>query len=432
MYNILIVDDEPLICQGLSSLLQTSGLAIGQLHTALSGQEALDYLRMEDIDLLITDIQMGAMSGIELMHQAKIQKPWVQTIVISAHEKFQYAQLAMRLGARDYLIKPLKNEQFVHAVRSVLLQMERPAQAEGDYLSVQRERYRMQEPQRELGLLRNRLLTEPGATPEQAAAAGVTGPYFAVIRMRLMPDEPRSDEDMRLLQYAALNIAGELLGQDWRYVSCYCPDGEVAIILQWDEAAYGESSDAEKLNQLDMIGRSLHYNMHKYLHLACIVGISQILRGIEFLHNLGDQARSAILWHRQHPDHFVFYYGDLKWSALSEEQGESAQTNRIVETVKAYIDRHYARKGLTLHEVAHENHVSPNYLSYLFKKYTGLNLWEYVIQLRMEESRKLLLSTDMRRYEIADKVGYESPEHFSKIFKKYFGISPSEVKRQAP
>src|SRR5690606_26585008 len=61
MYNILIVDDEPFICQGLSSLLQSSGLAISQLHTALSGQEALDYLRMEDIDLLITDIQMGAM-----------------------------------------------------------------------------------------------------------------------------------------------------------------------------------------------------------------------------------------------------------------------------------------------------------------------------------------------------------------------------------
>ncbi|WP_326998681.1 response regulator [Cohnella kolymensis] len=96
MYSILIVDDEPFICKGLSSLLAGSGLDIGQVYTAHSGYEALDYLRMEDIDLLVTDIQMGAMNGIELMHQAKILKPWVETIIISAHETFQYAQMAIR------------------------------------------------------------------------------------------------------------------------------------------------------------------------------------------------------------------------------------------------------------------------------------------------------------------------------------------------
>ncbi|GAB2700971.1 hypothetical protein GCM10027018_20360 [Paenibacillus thermoaerophilus] len=68
-------------------------------------------------------------------------------------------------------------------------------------------------------------------------------------------------------------------------------------------------------------------------------------------------------------------------------------------------------------------------MSYLFKKNTGINLWEYVIKLRMEESRRLLLQTDLRRYEIAERVGYESPEHFSKMFKKYYGLSPSELKK---
>lgn len=52
------------------------------------------------------------------------------------------------------------------------------------------------------------------------------------------------------------------------------------------------------------------------------------------------------------------------------------------------------------------------------KKITGFNLWEYVIKLRMELSKSLITGTDLRRYEIAERVGYESPEHFSKIFKK--------------
>ena len=92
MYNILVVDDEPLICKGLAGLLTSSGLAIDGIATAYSGQEALDYIRMGDIDLLVTDIQMGEMNGIELMQEAKIVKPWVQTIIISAHETFQYAR----------------------------------------------------------------------------------------------------------------------------------------------------------------------------------------------------------------------------------------------------------------------------------------------------------------------------------------------------
>ncbi|MNW50319.1 HTH-type transcriptional activator Btr [compost metagenome] len=107
----------------------------------------------------------------------------------------------------------------------------------------------------------------------------------------------------------------------------------------------------------------------------------------------------------------------------------TTQSNRIVESAKKYIEENYRQKGLTIHEVARSNHVSPNYLSYLFKKNTGYNLWEYVIKLRMEESKALILNTDLRRYEIAERVGYESPEHFSKIFKKYFGVSPTELKK---
>jgi YesN/AraC family two-component response regulator len=58
----------------------------------------------------------------------------------------------------------------------------------------------------------------------------------------------------------------------------------------------------------------------------------------------------------------------------------------------------------------------------------GINLWDYVTKLRMEEGKRLILTTDKRRYEISDEIGYESPEHFSKIFKKHFGVNPSEIK----
>lgn len=441
MYNVLVVDDEPLICKGLSGLLTASGLDIGQIYTAYNGHEALDYVRMEEVDLLVTDIQMGEMNGIELMQQAKLIKPWVQAIIISAHETFQYAQMAIRLGAKDYLIKPLNSEQFLDSVRNALLKLDKPLPQGEEILARGTEHFRMEEPLPEYGERLNRLLSDLAEGDEEqrfaeAERLGLTGPYFSVIKIKLViPDDKQQsgdrDRDACLFRYAALNIVNELLHQEWRAASFYTERLEIALILQWSETEYAEPN-LNKINQLEMLGRSLHHHIHKYLGLRCTVGISQILKGTGFLSLLSRQADKAMLWGGEHGDHHVFYYGDFNWHNYTQDPSTeelTKQDNRIVESAKKYIEENYRQKGLTIHEVARNNHVSPNYLSYLFKKNTGYNLWEYVIKLRMEESKALILNTDLRRYEIAERVGYESPEHFSKIFKKYFGVSPTELKK---
>jgi len=442
MYNILIVDDEPLICEGLSGLLASSGISIDHIYIAHSGYEALDYLRMENIDLLVTDIQMGSMSGIELMQQAKIIKPWVQVIVISAHETFQYAQLAIRLGAKDYLIKPLNNEQFLGSVRHVLLHMDKSVRDTEELMSDMKESFHMEEPLPGWTTLMNELLATNTEDREAIVTnlirqhkIEMTGPYYAVIKINLNLESSGrvvSDKDGLLLQYAVLNIANELLDKEWDHQSFYTPELELCIVIQWNEERYGDSS-IDKVNQLEMIGRGLHFNILKFLEVQCVIGISQILKGCDFLGELHEQASKAMQWNHVFKDHYVFYYGDFKWGVYSEEEPTKdeivAQNNMIVERTSGYIHQNYAKKGLTLNEVAQKNHVSPNYLSYLFKKKTGYNLWEYVIKLRMEESKRLIVNTDLRRYEISELVGYESPEHFSKIFKKYYGISPSEMKK---
>jgi AraC-like DNA-binding protein/CheY-like chemotaxis protein len=442
MFNILVVDDEPLICKGLSNLLASSGLDISNIYTANSGFEALDCIRMEEIDLLVTDIQMGAMSGIDLMQHAKLAKPWVQTIVISAHETFQYAQMAVRLGAKDYLIKPLNSEQFLDSVRNVLLKMGKPSPELDVFMSGINESFRLDEPLPEYSKLLNELLIDPGGVLAEADNLmkldnlKLQGPYFSILKMKLPlagvnQEKPYTMRDRRLLCYAALNIAKELMEQEWNSIAFYAPDGEITIIIQWDEKSY-EDSSAGQINRLDILGRSLQFNIHKFLHLNVVIGISQILKGLSFMAVLNRQASNAILWNNEHSDHYVFYYGDFNWNSYTSDPSVEelhTHSNLIVQKAKEYIDENYAQKGLTIHDVAKKNHVSPNYLSYLFKKNTGYNLWEYVIKLRMEESREMILNTDLRRYEIAERVGYESPEHFSKIFKKYYGISPSELKK---
>ncbi|WP_326998690.1 helix-turn-helix transcriptional regulator [Cohnella kolymensis] len=334
-------------------------------------------------------------------------------------------------------MKPLKSEQFLDSVRSVLLHLNKRQTTEADWASGFHEHFRMDEPRQEQTELLNRLFGEPFTEEIGRAAAAadapLPGPYYAVIRIQLLDnvDGKRAAKDTHLLQYGALNIVSEVLEGQWNSVNFYTGGTEISAILQWREEQYADDA-VNKIDQLDMLGRSLHHNIRKYLSTSCVVGISQILKGPQFINLLNQQACRAIGWHGEHRDHYVFYYGDFKWNFSQEEPTPdevSAQHNLIVDKAKEYILGNYARKGLTLHVVAQNNHVSPNYLSYLFKKNMGINLWEYVIKLRMEESKRLLQQTDMRRYEVAERVGYESPEHFSKIFKKYYGISPSELKK---
>lgn len=124
MYKILVVDDEPRVSMGIKNFLLGSDLQITFVETALNGFEAIDYLRMDSFDLVLTDIQMSRMSGIELMETIYMEQPHLPVIVISAHEKFDFAKKSMRLGARDYLVKPVEQEDLLRVVRKVLNEKE--------------------------------------------------------------------------------------------------------------------------------------------------------------------------------------------------------------------------------------------------------------------------------------------------------------------
>jgi len=103
----------------------------------------------------------------------------------------------------------------------------------------------------------------------------------------------------------------------------------------------------------------------------------------------------------------------------------------IVDRIMGFVRKNYRNPALKIQDIAGEVHFSTAYLSYLFKKEMQKNLWDYVTELRIEEARHLLNTTDKKRYEIAYEVGYESPEHFSRMFKRYVGVSPAEYRKDS-
>lgn len=110
--------------------------------------------------------------------------------------------------------------------------------------------------------------------------------------------------------------------------------------------------------------------------------------------------------------------------AVKDQPGRKA-----TEDVKKYIDVHYASK-ITLQELADAAWVSRNYIAILFKKATGMTIWNYLVRVRMEKARELLLHSPLKVYEIANRVGYENSVHFSQLFKETYGLAPAEYKKR--
>ncbi|MHB8809234.1 MAG: sigma-54-dependent transcriptional regulator, partial [Desulfobulbaceae bacterium] len=115
MSLILIVDDEPSMREFLRILLEKDGHAV---HTAATGTAAIDLVTSHDFDLIISDIRMPGMNGLELLAETKKRRPELPVIMITAYASPDDAVKAMKEGAFDYITKPFKVEEIKRVIKS--------------------------------------------------------------------------------------------------------------------------------------------------------------------------------------------------------------------------------------------------------------------------------------------------------------------------
>lgn len=542
MYKILVVDDEPTVSSGIKGYLMRSELGIGHVETALNGFEALDCLRMDTYDLVLTDIQMGMMNGIELMEAILLEQPHLPVIVISAHEKFDFAKRALRLGAKDYLIKPVELDELMRVVGKALqekkemgrLTLQRPdTDSSRDSLLLKKRHEALIELVTETDLQEKDyedLLREIGnSLKEQGYWYGIAAVHLNLSKGGFS-NQDITLMDRKLLKYASVNILEESLS-DWCGVAFYGFGNQLVCVIQL-EASDNMDTRLPMNAQLNLIGQTIIINLKQYLNVDVTVGMSTLSPDLSMLPKLMEEANAAIEWRKLHPDNNVLYYEDMsalgnmrmmEWAAKVEEMvlhlktldeaklsqelqsavkiltnlthseglfhscfglvvyrlygllfdngQESSSAFRqydpdvyfrgmditrkvaslqeyvqgltdviraciserdqtVVSRITAYIYNHYGNHELKIQDIAGEVHFSAAYVSYLFKRETNKNVWDFVSEVRIEEAKRLLDVTDLKRYEISYQVGYQSPEHFSRMFKRFIGISPADYRKE--
>ena len=119
--NILVVDDDTIICNGTAGRIRRMEFpAVETVSCAYSGREALKKMKSLSYGILLTDIRMEGMDGLELVRQVREAYPQTVCILMTAYDQFSYAQQAIRLGVKDFLVKPCAESTMRSLIESVL------------------------------------------------------------------------------------------------------------------------------------------------------------------------------------------------------------------------------------------------------------------------------------------------------------------------
>lgn len=112
------------------------------------------------------------------------------------------------------------------------------------------------------------------------------------------------------------------------------------------------------------------------------------------------------------------------------QRNNKVKNHQIINKIKEFIRSHYDR-GLTLEDIAESVYLSPYYISRIFKEEQGITVMDYLTKVRIEEAKKLLRNPKYNIDDISVKLGYSDPSYFSKVFRRYVGLSPSQFRQKA-
>ncbi|MHA6480409.1 response regulator transcription factor [Paenibacillus sp. strain BS8-2] len=262
MYEILIVDDHTHLVDSLAIGLPWEQMGIANVYKAYSGEEALELLNYRSVDIVVTDIHMNGMSGLELI--ARINEKWKNTkaVIITGYDEFQYAKEAIGQRVCDYLLKPVSNEELEQTLRQII---DRITEEGKELLDGQKFAYRFREslPKlREMFLLD--LLTGKNYPPsdllDKMLLYGLpfsTDQQTILLCMRVEEDYANTDlYSLSLIEYGMFNIVEEVFSKHYHVMSCKDHHDYLIFLLQ--AKPLGESDKEWNVTIEDLARLSQH------------------------------------------------------------------------------------------------------------------------------------------------------------------------------
>ncbi|MEG1516187.1 MAG: response regulator [Clostridia bacterium] len=389
--NVLLVDDEPVILNGLKTAFDWSALGISTVFTATDGEQALEISRRYALNLIITDIMMPHMDGLEYIRQFRQTNRSARIVILSGYERFEYAQRAMSMGVSQYLLKPVTNDALEHAVR----------------LALQSNPSLPQTPE----------WTYSYSSPEAAIQAIFHGKETPSNCSDLLP----SVFFAAIVKPGAQMSAGQWRDFLLRASGSIFLDNRVHLFEADDQRALlicTLTTQQQRVNQAEKLYAEL--NLLPELSAGDSIALLVSLPGTtaqDLFAMRGQLNNLDCIRTRQHGVEYVQNSPDLL--AMRRE------IQRAVEYIRYNYDQ-----PLTLDLVSTFVYLSPHYFSKTFKAELGENFSSFLARTRIEQAAQLFQRGRKCVYQVSEMVGYHDVVYFSRLFRKYMGTMPQDYIRQ--
>ena len=434
---------------------------------------------------MLCDIEMPMESGLDLLDWLRQRGMTTRCIFLTAHAEFKYAQEALRLGGFDYIMQPAPYEQVADAVSRALDNVKEEWAA----LELQSRGAVFDDQKKEIveTMLRGFLLgNAPGSSltafEELSLVPRREQECWVALMQPLRWKQGEEPWELSLLSTAVGNMSSEVFTPLQVLSVTVAIPAEQCLVLVL-QSRVGEPLEADYITrQLNYLQSACAQYIHceaafypegpqpfeqapeiyqKLLQAGCAQAMeqeacqlldkltannqlnSQTLRYfyqdfMQMLFSLPEKKRQDDMFREPEalelyrngmktvPDmKALVHYVALVWDSETEENSQST-----VEIIMAYIAEHLENE-LRREELAEAVHLNPDYMARLFKKETGMNLKDYIIQQKMQEAQSLLCTTNLPISLIAAKVGYTNFGHFSTSYKKFYHKTPQEERSAA-
>lgn len=528
MINVLIVDDEYQIREGINNSIPWEQLNLHSVGTAISGTDAWNKVKTIRTNIVVLDINMPDMDGLELAQRLREENKNLQFIFLTGYDDFPKVKKAIELGASDYLLKPVSygelckslekaaesvrenesSKKYIEALEGKIL---KSAEITADkiwteLLHRQRNYVDCLKGLKEIGI-------EFQMNHSYSVIAIAIDHYNSLL-------QKWDVQDCKLNSYALSKLAKEVISLFANGVVIKGQPGYITLIVTSDF----EPEDSRSKNIFIQLVKEFQQKSLEYLELSISIGVSKMHDSPDDTHKAYQEAMQALEYKSVLGAKSIIYFGLIEPKAavfkqvlnkelyllselrlgneaavdnilnnmIKELQGRSLSDGKIISTQlmiyairmisendleKVFVEdpfssiynaetisdvlvvmtsffhhviqsikkhnrlgnpnviedakqwiRDHISEDISLNKLANYVHMSPNYLSALFKQATGETFIEFSTRTRFELAKQLLIQPEIKIYQIAEKIGYTDANYFSIAFKKNEGMTPSQYR----
>lgn len=422
MHTLLIVDDEPIEREGLRLLICGNIADITIVGEAENGYEAIEQFKKFAPDIVFIDITMPGMNGLKAVEEMMKMDIVSHFVLITSYSLFDYAQKAIHLGVEDFLLKPAD----LSSIRSILDKI--ICKIKESKLTLDKEitlskRVKELEPVVERDLIHQ---IHDGIQVQNYGnllnLMDIKMKAACVIHLTCLSINTETSDRIKL----------QINSKGFQCISGLCDKIIILVIIQ-DES--NNLLDSEALIKYLILYLEKNYTKDFKLGGGQVVSIpeqlalSSKIAGQCLSHSI--QENIPYCTNQKLQKYYNYDYGLNGLSLLLEQihQGNESDINHIVKDVINIILTQFSNP-ISLEQIAERLNLSTFYISKIVKKETGLNISDIITEIRVMEAKKLLSKKQLNIKEITYKIGFNSQNYFSRVFKKYTGFSPTEYKKQ--